>query len=1135
MSAPTDLKAFIDRVAALGLELRAEADRLLCHGPRRLITRELQVELAARKHEILAHLRERQAPSDAPLSYVQQRLWFMDQMQPGLAAYNLPLAQRIRGPLDAAALRAALSGVVRRHHILRTAFPVVDGVAVQRVGPASEVALATVDLAHLPGPAREPQARRLAALAMAQPFDLAVGPPLHATLYRLDADDHLLLIVVHHMVADGWSVALLAREISALYGANAAAAPADALAPAEQYAAYARWQRESLTEEALARDLAYWSAQLATAPRVLSLPTDRPRPAVASFRGGRVELALDHALATALKAIAQRAGASLFMVLVAACGVLFARHARSRDLVIGTPVAGRNRPEWSSIVGCFVNTLPLRVSVQGDPSFETLLAQVRETSLAAFDHQDLPFERLVEALHPERDLSRNPIVQVSVGLHNARGQERLATVPLPGLEVVPVDLDPGTVRFDVELDFWEHAAGLQARLLYASDLFDAASAEAMAAQLRCLLGAIARDPGVAVSRLPLVSASERGALASRWNPPVAAEPPQRLLHEAVRAQAERTPHAVAVMCGDAQVSYAELVARAAALARELVALGIRGDEPVGLAATRSIGAVAGMLGILEAGAAYVPVDPEHPRARIAGVLADSGARVLVTESALAARFAAPGLQAVCVDRLDGAIAGRADAPRRAHPESLAYVMYTSGSTGRPKGVAVPHRAVVGLLEAMHRVLPLGPEDVFLAVTTFAFDISVLEVFLPLSHGARLVIAERAETLDAKLLARAIERRAATAMQATPATWSLLVDGGWTGAPRMSALCGGEALAPALAQALRGRCARLWNVYGPTETTIWSAADEVRAEAAITIGQALGNGELHVLDEHGEVLPPGMVGEIWIGGHGLARGYLGQPALTARAFRPDPFSGRPGARIYRTGDLGRRRADGRIECLGRIDHQVKFRGFRIEPAEIEAALLAHEAVAKAVVALVGKTDAEQRLVGYVVPAPGACLDLAELRRELQDRLPAYLVPSPIVTLEALPMTPNGKVDRAALPAPSPRAAPNAAAPAGNETERALLRIWAAVLGAQGVGAEDNFFDLGGHSLLLAKVRASIAQDFGREVAILDLFRYPTVRALARHLDGAAGQGATADVAQSASRQAEAIRRLAAAHEARVGDD
>jgi len=1130
-----EARALLARLAALGVEVFADGDRLLCRGARRQITRELHAELAARKSEIIEHLRRSAAPTgEAPLSYAQQRLWFLDQMQPGTTAYVLSMAQHLRGALNMEALHVALTELVRRHEILRTIFPLVDGAPVQRVMARCEVDLAVIDLAHVSTDVRDAEARRLAGIEIAQPFDLASDRLLRVRVYVLGAQSHVFVLALHHMVADGWSVALIARELATLYAAAAAGATPPASEPATQYASYARWQREASSSQSLAGELSYWTSALSDAPRVLALPTDRIRPPIPSYRGGRVEFQIDAGLTSALRDISRQAGASPFMLLLAAMGLLLARHARQNLLVIGAPIAGRNQAEWASIVGCFVNTLALRVDLTGDPSFMELLRRVRDVALDAFDHQDLPFERLVEALRPDRDLSRNPVVQVSLGLHNAPGQTPLATLPLPGLEASPIDVDPGNVRFDLELDVWEVSGGLHARLLYASDLFDASTAAGIASQLRVLLAEIASNPQRAVSRIPMMTANECRDVTTRWNPAIAVASRGRLLHELVSEQAARFADAVAIVSGDTQLRYSELMVRVRALARAIRRCGVKRGDSVGLCVGRGPSAVVGMLAILENDAAYLPIDPEHPPARSALVLEDSGARVIVTEPQLQDRFAGGPLQIVRIgiDDVDlPATQERAEADRgdRAS-ESLAYVMYTSGSTGRPKGVAVPHRAVVGLLDAMHRVLPLGAADVFLAVTTFGFDISVLEIFLPLMCGAQLVIAQRDETLDGKRLAAAIAERGVTAMQATPATWNMLIDSGWRGAPRMLALCGGEPLAPALAAALRERCGRVWNVYGPTETTIWSSADEVRDDAAVTIGYPLANTAVHVLDRHLDTLPCGMVGEIWIGGEGVSRGYLGRAGLTAAAFLPDPFTPDTGARMYRTGDLGRRLQDGRIECLGRIDQQVKFRGFRIEPADIEAALLTHDSVAQAVVVLRGVGFADQRLLAYLVAAPDRVLNVENVRRHVQDMLPAYLVPTGFEVLDALPTTPNGKIDRAALPAPSvitPLAA-TTSMPA-TEVERKLADIWAAVLQLDRVGVDDSFFDLGGHSLLLARVRAEVALRLGRDVAVVDLFQYPTIRTLAGYLSGEGGLPSNQGATESAARQVAAFGRLAQAAE------
>lgn len=1131
----TEIPALLQRLSELGIEVFAQGDRLLCRGARRAITPQIRAQLAARKREILDYLRRSAVvPREAPLSYAQQRLWFLDQMLPQQATYTLPMAQHLSGPLDIAALRRSLEELVRRHEILRSNFPIIEGSPIQSVALGCEVDFSVLDLTRTPSETRDADVQRLIRAEFAKPFDLESDRLLRVRIYKLGAESHVFVLTLHHMVADGWSVALISGGLAALYTAIAARKPLPPNAGARQYADYARWQRHALSGEALAAHVKYWIDELSGVPPVLALPADRTRPPVPSYRGQRLDFEIDAAVTAALRQLARQSGSSLFMVLLGAYGVLLSRHTRQDVILIGTPIAGRNRPEWANVVGCFVNTLAMRVDLTGDPTFVELLGRVRETALGAFDHQDVPFERLVEVLRPDRDLTRNPIVQVSLGLHNAPGQMPLTTFALPGLDATPIDVDPGTIRFDLELDLWEiPSGGLHGRQGYAVDLFESATAAGMISQFQVLLSEIAMDTQRPVSRIPIITAPQQREILARWQPAISPRPSGPLLHDLVRRQAARSRDAVAVVCGDTRISYGELLDRVAVTAAAIRRAGVAAGDCVALCVTRGPHAVIAMLAILETGAAYVPADPEYPPARLALMLEETAARMIVTEPQFRERFAGADKQIVSLGQDDLTSETECTEPQRRtiDAESVAYVMCTSGSTGRPKGVAVPHSAVVGLLDAIDRVLPLGPDDVFLAVTTFAFDISVLELFLPLSHGAQLVLARRQETLDGSRLAAAISEHGVTAMQATPATWGMLIESGWAGAPAMTALCGGEALPAPLAEALRARCRSVWNVYGPTETTIWASAGAVNDAAPLTIGYPLANTEMYILDRHLDLLPPGMVGEIWIGGHGISRGYINRPGLTAAAFLPDPFAPRAGTRMYRTGDLGRRRNDGRIECLGRIDHQFKFHGFRIEPGEIEAALLSLDGVAEAVVLLSGAGTAHARVVAYVAGSGQQPLSLQMLRRHVQDRLPPRVVPNSFALLNALPKLPNGKIDRAALPTAAeikPVSDKAASIPAG-AVERALAEIWAAVLGVEHVDVETSFFDLGGHSLLLATVRSQIAKRLGRDVSVLDLFRYPTIRALATHLSGAATPLTRRDAVEDVASQIAALERLAQAAE------
>ena len=1123
---------FLEHLASLGIEVEARGDRLLCHGSRKAVTKEIQRELALRKREIVAFFQPTSLPAvdDHPLSFAQQRLWFLDQMQPGSISYSLSMAQYLFGPLNTQALDRAVTGLVRKHEALRSIFPVAGDAPVQRVLPPFKVKVSMVDLRHFPLEARGPEAERLARMETEKPFDLAVGPLFRLSIYQLDESSHIFVLVVHHMIADGWSVALLGHDLHTFYAAEVdTASQTQAFPkPKTRYTDYSRWQQTALKGAVFQDDLRYWTKHLANAPRVLNLPLDRPRPPIPSYRGGRFEFLLDEVKTAKLRKLSRQAGASLYMLLLAASGILLARQARENCVTIGCPVAGRDREEWAAVVGCFINTLALKVDLAGDPTFTELLSRVRETSFAAFEHQNTPFEQVVEVLQPERDLSRNPLVQVSVGLHNAPGQSPLTAFPLPGLKATPIDLGADTVRFDLELDIWEVEDGLHLRLQYALDLFDDSTAARIAAELEVLLGEIADDAERPVSQLPLLTLDQRHALLSSANPRAVLPPGELLLHELVSNAATANPDTIAVVAGETCLSYGELERCAEVLATQLIEAGVRAGDCIAMCVSRNHSVVISILAILKTGAAYVPLDPQHPPSRLQLVLDDCGARIIVTEQQFATLFSSSEISSLFIDA-DNVPQQQPHLPAvwpKYSSESTAYIMYTSGSTGRPKGVAVPHRAVAGLLHAMRNALPLGPRDVFLAVTTFAFDISVLELLMPLISGARLVIAQYEDTVDPQRLSQTLSDRQVTCMQATPATWNMLIEDGWLGAPRLTAMCGGETMPAHTAAALSTLCQRVCNVYGPTEATIWSSIDKIRTDAPITIGYPLENSEMYVLDKHLEPLPIGMIGEIWIGGQSLSHGYFKQPMLTAKNFVPDPFSTRRGARLYRTGDLGRRREDGRLDCLGRIDFQLKFRGFRIEPEDIEAAIISHPQISQAVVSLFEEEVTGQSLVAHLVRHSANTLQIHELHLYLQNLLPAYLVPTQFMVLKSLPTDPNGKVDRALLPSPKTADIPMTSDPGPKtDLEQMLADIWRIVLGVNRVGLDDSFFALGGHSLLLPRVRAEISKRLGKEVPVLELFRWPTLRALAAYLDGTASEPDASGSADAVARQLAALELFA----------
>ncbi len=1033
-----------------------------------------------------------------PLSFAQQRLWFLDQLDPGSSLYNIPAAVRLCGPLDSAALERSLQEIIRRHEALRTTFPSGDGQPSQVIEEAIEFHLPLVDLRELPEPARESEARWLAQEEATRPFDLSRDLMLRGRLLRLGEQEHLLAITQHHIASDGWSIGVFWGELAALYEVFSNGLPSRLPDLPVQYADYAVWQRQWLQDEVLNQQLAYWKKQLAGAPAVLDLPTDFPRPIVQRNRGAGQELVLGQELTQALKKLSRQEGATLFMTLLAAWQVLLSRYSGQEDVVVGTPIAGRSRTELEGLIGFFVNALALRTDLSGNPTFRELLERVRHVTLGAYAHQDLPFEKLVEELHPERHLSHSPLFQVIFVLQNAPRDAR----ELRGLSISPVEVATTSSKLDLTLFLHEAADGLRGMLEYNTDLFESATITRLLGHFHALLAGIVTDPERRIGDLPLLTEAERHQVLVEWNQTAGDYPRTTCLHELFEEQVERTPKAVAVIYEEQQLTYSELNARANQLARHLQTLGVGPETLVAICVDRSVEMIIGLLGILKAGGAYVPLDPTYPQERLAFLLKDSQAPVLLTQSHLLGALPVGRARAVCLDDRQAVIERESveDLSRTAERNNLAYVIYTSGSTGAPKGVQIPHRAVVNFLHAMACKPGLREQDTLLAVTTLSFDISVLELFLPLSVGARVAVVSRDVASDGGRLSAEIANSGATVVQATPATWRLVIDAGWQGRQGLNILCGGEVLPSLLADQLCARCDSLWNVFGPTETTVWSTVHHVvpgPGTGSVPIGRPIANTTTYILDKHGHPVPVGASGELYIGGAGLARGYLNRPELTAEKFVPDPFNKDAAARLYRTGDLVRRRADGNLEYLGRLDQQVKLRGFRIELGEIEAVLAGHPHVRQAVVLLREDRPDDKRLAAYYAPTnPESKPSAADLQAFLITKLPEYMVPTAFVALDALPVTPNGKVNRKVLPAPDPlgpereadRVAPR------NAAEVQMTALWAGLLGVERVGIHDNFFLLGGHSLLAAKLIAQARACFDCELALRDLFEAPTVSGL-----------------------------------------
>ncbi len=1042
------------------------------------------------------------------LSFAQERLWFLDQLTPGDTSYTIPLGMQLGGMVDTAALALALGEVLRRHEALRTVFEAVDGKPVQIIHPPSPVPLPFTSLTSLPEGERYEAARRLSTEESNRPFDLARGPLFRARLIELDEGLHLLLLTMHHIVSDGWSLGVLQRELSVIYEAFRKDEPSPLAELPVQYADYAAWQRRWLSGEALEQQLGYWREALRGAPQALDLPADRPRPAIPSYRGGRRAFSLSPEVSQALFSLAQRENVTLFMLLLAAFDLLLHRYTGQDDIVVGSPIAGRTNAATEGLIGFFVNTLVLRARFAEEASFSRLLAEVRESCLGAYAHQDVPFERLVAELAPERDTSRTPLFQVMFLLQNALKENvaREGASPTAGARR-GVTVESGTTKFDLTLIMIEGRKTIAGAFEYALDLFDAATVDRMVGHFQTLLEGIAQAPGVPVGDLPLLPPAEHELLA-RWNATEMDFPREAGLHELVEAQIERTPDAVAIVDGTTRISYRELERRSNQLANLLRKRGVGPDVLVGVCVRRSASMVIALLAILKAGGAYVPLDPAYPTARLGQILEDAAARVVLSESAVEGVLPAQhGAELLLVDRDAALFAAESDArpSRLAGPSDLAYVLFTSGSTGRPKGVAIEHHSAVCLIAWAMGVY--GPEDRagVLLGTSICFDLSVFELFLPLASGGKLIVAENALALPSLPAAGEV-----TLVNTVPtAIAELMRTGGVPASVRVVCLAGEPLAASLVAQVYaQATIERVYNLYGPTEDTTYSTFTLVPNGAPVTVGRPIGNGTAYLLDARQRPVPIGVPGEIYLGGEGLARGYLGRPDLTAERFVADPFH--PGQRLYRTSDLGRFRLDGEIEYLGRIDHQVKVRGFRIELGEVELVVRKHASVREVVVVAREDTPGNKRLVAYVVAADGARAEVGELRAFVAERLPDFMVPQVFVVLEKLPLTANGKIDRKALPAPElGDSLVRAYVAPRDPVEEALVGMFADVLQlpADAVGVHHGFFELGGHSLLATQVISRIRSAFGVDLLLRVLFEAPTPAALAGRVEEAirGGQG------------------------------
>lgn len=1124
------LSEFLNHLRSVDIRLALDGDRLACSAPKGALTSDIKTQLQQRKVEILSFLRSvtvadiAAAPpivpvrkgSTRPISFSQQRLWFLDRMEPGNPIYNIAGALRFHGALDRDALERSFGEIIDRHESLRTVFREREGMP-EAVIVSIPWHMSVVDLQTMPESEREGEAIRLARIDVRRSYDLAHGPLIRATLYVLSEDEYILLVGTHHIVSDGWSMGVLVRELSELYPAFRAGQPSPLPPLSIQYGDYADWHRRWLESGALGTQTPFWKEALAAPLPVLELPLDHSRPPVQTSRGEMYVFSIPVKLYDDIKEFSKQEQVTLFTTLLAAYQIVLARYSGQDDIVVGTAVANRQRPEVADLIGFFVNTLALRANLSGNPTIREHLGRVRKMTLDAFARQDVPFDRLVEVLKPERSLDRSPIFQTMFVLQNWP----LTELELPELSIKRLDIGSRVARFDLSVDAIEYEGALRVYFEFNTDLFDPASIQRLAEHYQLVLKAMLENPEQRIGDIPLLTDQESQQLLIQLNETVASYPETSCVHELIEAQAARTPNAEAVRFGEVSLSYHELMQRANQLAHRLRAMGVGADSLVGICVERTHEMLVSTLAVWKAGGAYVPLDPAYPAERLEYMADDAELVALITESVFENTIPGVRCPVVYIDRDRDLIAAE---PRTApvtesQSRNLAYVIYTSGSTGKPKGVLLEHRSLANFLCSMQREPGLSSSDSLLSVTTLSFDIAGLELYLPLITGGRVVLVSREVAINGVQLAQAIRDSNATVMQATPATWRLLLEAGWNAGHGLTVLCGGEALSASLASSLLATGATVWNLYGPTETTVWSTVHRVRPDQTpIPIGRPIANTRLYVLDPNMQPVPINVAGELYIGGDGLARGYHKRPDLTADRFVADPFpadtrthlhaqtrSETGSARLYRTGDQVRYRADGTLEYLGRLDHQVKVRGFRIELGEIESILTMHDLVQQAIVVVREDISGDQRLITYIVANSDISdsdepLTTTALRLWLAEHLPQFMIPSAFVMLESFPLTPNGKVDRRALPSPEASGQMSSVSFVSpqSEAERAVAEVWCEVLRIERAGTNDNFFDLGGHSLLVVQLQSKLRERFDREMSLMELFRRPTVGAIAEFL-------------------------------------
>ncbi|NEO23277.1 MULTISPECIES: non-ribosomal peptide synthetase [unclassified Moorena] len=1044
----------------------------------------------------------RENPQSIPLSFSEERMWILDRLEPGNPAYNRPTNIRLTGSLNVEALERAINEIVGRHEVFRTSFIAVDGQPIQAIASSLTVKLLIIELSHLPSNEREIEVERIAVEETQQRFDLSKLPLIQAKLLRLSEEENILLLTIHHIIFDGWSAGVLLKELAVNYEAFATGKSSPLPPLPIQYADFAIWQRQRLQGEKLESQLAYWKKQLGGSLPVLELPTDRPRRPVQTFQGAKQNLLLPQNLSNSLKELSLRAGVTLFMTLLAAFQILLYRYTGEEDIIVGTPIAGRDRIEIEQLIGVFINTLVLRTQLNGNFTFSELLAQVREVALGAYAHQDIPFEKLVEELQPERDLSHTPIFQVLFQLRNLPSE----VVEVQGLKFQDFQFDRGITQFDLTLDIVDRTEGLCCVFEYNRDLFDGSTIERMAGHFQTLLSGIVANQEQRISQLPLLSEAERHQLLVEWNNTATDYPQDKCIHQLFEEQVELTPDAVAVVFEDKQLTYRQLNNRANQLAHYLRSKGVGPEVLVGICVERSVEMLAGLLGILKAGGAYVPLDPNYPQQRLAYMLSDSNLKILLTQQHLIKQLPVHKAQTIYLDKNLQQFAEQSqDNPySEVTSENLAYIIYTSGSTGKPKGTMIVHSGMVNYLNWCTKAYNVAEFEGCPVNSSIGFDATITSLFSPLFVGAKVVLLPEQEEIEALKKALCSDTKFSL-VKITPSHLEILSNllaQEQVEIKTQAFILGGEALSEkhTLFWQQYAPTIRLINEYGPTETVVGCCIYEVKKNTLyhrknIPIGRPIYNTKLYILDKYLQPVTIGVIGELYIGGAGVARGYLNRPELTSERFITNPFGN---SKLYKTGDLARYLPDGNIEFLGRIDNQVKIRGFRIELSEIEATLIQHPEIQEAVVIVREVLPGDKRLVAYVV-SPGENIDIltTKLRGFLKQKLPQYMIPNAFVVLDALPLTPNGKVDRRGLPAPDTSrqlGAETFVAPR-DSTELQLAQIWSQVLGIQPIGVTDNFFELGGHSLLAVRLVAEIEKVTQTKLPLAALFQFTTIEEIA----------------------------------------